>query len=409
MLKYRIKNFCKLIDGFSFKSSFYRDRGIKVLRISNVSKGKIINKEPRYYPLELFEDYKNSILEEADILVTLTGDVGQVGIIKKEHLPAAVNQRVVGLRNESNDLLTEYLFYNLNNETFEEYCKINSQGTAQLNLSILKMLNYKISIPNIEVQQAIANFLDNKTTKIDELINLQEKAMERLVVFMESLIRKYFGSYVSHKEDFPNEDYYLKYKRIDSVCNIIRGNSAFTKNDLKNVGKYIGLQYGKTYKIDIVDDSFGYYVSEVFFKESQICTQGDTVIISTSETMEDLGHSCFYNIDNLGLLGGEQMMLKPNTDIINEKFLYYTSIVFTKELRRHATGLKVFRFNTEHVKNIFFNLPSIEEQKEIVRILDEKIPEIKELIQIKKDKIQKLNEYKKSLIYEAVTGKIEVM
>jgi type I restriction enzyme S subunit len=280
-------------------------------------------------------------------------------------------------------------------------------GLKHLNKSLLG----EIRLPDYDIkyQETIANFLDEKIKKIDELIKLQEASIEKLDVFKEALIRKNVSNYIYHKGDIDSFVYNKESLRIDSVCKIIRGNSAFTKNDLSNDGDFVGLQYGKTYKVDAVDKNYNVYVKSNFYKESQVCKNGNTIIISTSETMEDLGHTCFYSREDLGLLGGEQMMLIPNQETISDKFLYYLSIVFTKKLRRHATGLKVFRFNTQHLKNIFFNLPSKEVQYKIVKILDEKIPKTNQLIQLKKDKIDKLNEYKKSLIYEAVTGKIEVM
>ncbi len=90
------------------------------------------------------------------------------------------------------------------------------------------------------------------------------------------------------------------------------------------------------------------------------------------------------------------------------KFLYYCAVEFSKYIKKYCTGLKVYRFNSTHLKNIYINLPSIHVQEKIVRLLDKKIIEINSLLDIKQNKIDKLNDYKKSLIYEYVTGKKEV-
>jgi type I restriction enzyme S subunit len=262
--------------------------------------------------------------------------------------------------------------------------------------------------PSFHEQQKIASYLDERTTKIDELIRVQEDAIANLFEFQQSLIRKYISDNVFHRDEL-DSNVYNNFVRLDSLCKIVRGNTAFKKDELKKIGDYVGLQYGKVYKINSVDDSYDFYVDKEFYKESQVVNKGDTIIVSTSETMEDLGHTCYYERDDIGLLGGEQMMLKPDNEEIISKYLYYCAKEFSKKLRVHATGLKVYRYNTGHLKNIFVSLPSVLEQTKIVNLLDKLIPEINQLIQIKKDKIEKLNEYKKSLIYEAVTGKIEVM
>ena len=139
-----------------------------------------------------------------------------------------------------------------------------------------------------------------------------------------------------------------------------------------------------------------------FYKSSQIVQYGDLIIISTSETIEDLGHSCFYNRNDLGLLGGEQLLIKPNNKLITEKYLYYYSKFFCRELRKYATGLKVFRFNTDDLKKIFIAIPLIEVQETIIQYLDTKTQAIDKKIHLLTQKANYYKEYRKSLINGAV-------
>ena len=192
-------------------------------------------------------------------------------------------------------------------------------------------------------------------------------------------------------------------QRIDWVSKIVRGNTAFKKDELLDAGEYIALQYGKTYKVDVVDDSFNFYVNSEFFNESQVTTKGDTILISTSETIEDLGHTCFYNNQNVGLLGGEQILLKPNRKFLHEKYLYHYSRQFGSELRRYARGLKVFRFNTSDLKQLFIAIPTLEEQLSIANYLDNKTSQIDHLISKKEKFIKLLEEERVAVINQAVT------
>jgi type I restriction enzyme S subunit len=192
-------------------------------------------------------------------------------------------------------------------------------------------------------------------------------------------------------------------QRIDWVSKIVRGNTAFKKDELLDAGEYIALQYGKTYKVDVVDDSFNFYVNSEFFNESQVTTKGDTILISTSETVEDLGHTCFYNNQNVGLLGGEQILLKPNRKFLHEKYLYHYSRQFGSELRRYARGLKVFRFNTSDLKQLFIAIPTLEEQISIANYLDHKTSQIDHLIAKKEQFIKLLEEERVAVINQAVT------
>lgn len=198
-----------------------------------------------------------------------------------------------------------------------------------------------------------------------------------------------------------------KIKRLFNICGFVRGNSGFEKNDLQTEGKYVALQYGKTYKVQEVNDDFKFYINDNFYKESQIVNYGDVIFVSTSETMEDLGHSVFYNRKDIGLIGGEQILLKPHENIIHGKYLFYLSKAFGKELQRFATGIKVFRFDVYDLKTIYIPVPPKQEQIAISDYLDKACERIDKIIKIKEDQIKQIKLVKKSRIEEAIKFGLE--
>jgi type I restriction enzyme S subunit len=198
-------------------------------------------------------------------------------------------------------------------------------------------------------------------------------------------------------------------KKLFGICRFVRGNSSFSKDELLNNGQYVALQYGKTYKINDVDEMYNFYVNDEFYKDSQIVNHGDTILISTSETIEDLGHSAFYNRTDVGLLGGEQILLSPHKNLLNSRYLHLSSKVFSKELRKHATGIKVFRFNIFDLKTIYTPIPPIQEQTAIVAHIQTQSTKINQAITLQQTQIDKLKEYKATLIDSAVRGKIKVV
>ncbi len=191
--------------------------------------------------------------------------------------------------------------------------------------------------------------------------------------------------------------------RLDWVGAIVRGNTGFKKDELLNKGEYVALQYGKTYKVDEVNSTFKFFVNSDFYKESQIVHCGDTILISTSETIEDLGHACFYNRADLGLVGGEQILFKPDRKVLNEKFLYYYSKYFRNEFKKYAKGLKVFRFNMNDLKNIIIAIPLLKEQTTIATYLDRKTTAIDQKINLLTQKTTKYKELRKAIINQTVT------
>ena len=284
------------------------------------------------------------------------------------------------------------------------------------NISYLDFRRFPFPFPPKEEQTAIANFLDDKTAKIDQAIAIKQKQIqllkERRQILIHKAVTKGLNDNVNLKDsgvewigEIPE---HWEVKKLSGLCNFIRGNSTFGKDELLCIGDYVALQYGKTYKVDEINDSYSFYVNDEFYKETQVVKYEDTILISTSETIEDLGHSAYYNRNDVGLIGGEQILLNPNNKKVNGHYLYFYSKLFSKELRKYATGIKVFRFNVNNLKTIYISIPSLTEQTEIAEFIETATTKITTAISLKEQEIDKLKEYKMSLIDGVVTGKVKV-
>jgi type I restriction enzyme M protein len=151
---------CEILNGYAFKSNNYVKDGVRVIRITNVQKGKIVDDNPKFYPLNTKEPIEKYKLIKNDLLISLTGNVGRVGLLPDRFLPASLNQRVACLRNDKKEISKKFLFHLLNQNNFEQNCIDSSKGIAQKNLSTVWLSKYKIPLPPIEVQEEIVAELD---------------------------------------------------------------------------------------------------------------------------------------------------------------------------------------------------------------------------------------------------------
>ena len=191
----QLKDICEILNGYAFKSSKYVDKGIRVIRITNVQKGYIEDDTPQYYPTESEKEIEKYMLQEGDLLMSLTGNVGRVAILKKEMLPAALNQRVACLRlKESSNVYKPYLFHLLNSDFFEKQCIFSAQGIAQKNMSTEWLKKYQIPLYSIEKQKDIAELFD----QIDGLIDDRKKQKYKLEELVKSRFIELFGDPVSN-------------------------------------------------------------------------------------------------------------------------------------------------------------------------------------------------------------------
>ena len=175
MIKKKLSDISKLINGYAFKSDKYVGSGVRVIRIANVQDGFISDEQPCFYPIDCLSYLGEAILQENDLLMSLTGNVGRVALLQKEMLPAGLNQRVECIR-PNNKISKEYLYYFFKSNRFKLEAIKNSTGIAQLNMSTKWLGDYEIPIYDQEITTKIISCLST----IEKAIKTQEKQLNLL-------------------------------------------------------------------------------------------------------------------------------------------------------------------------------------------------------------------------------------
>ena len=184
----RIGDACEILNGYAFKSDQYVMDGIRVIRIANVQKGYIEDNTPAFYPTDS-TGLERYMLEEGDLLMSLTGNVGRVAILERQFLPAALNQRVACLRLKTDKILKGYLFHILNSDFFERRCIESSKGVAQKNMSIEWLKDYEIPLYTKEKQIEIEEIL----SKIRAIISSRKSELQKLDELIKARFVEMFG------------------------------------------------------------------------------------------------------------------------------------------------------------------------------------------------------------------------
>ena len=209
--KVKLSEICNIDNGYAFKSENYtQGDGARVIRISNVQKGIILDNDPKFYPFEKLSELYRYEIYEGDILMSLTGNVGRVGIFPKELLPAYINQRICRIKPFDDCIDPNYLFHVLNSDEFEREAVDASAGAAQLNLSTTWVNNYQIQLPPLSTQKAIAEKLD----KADALRKKDKELLAQYDELAQAIFIDMFGDPVKNEKGW-------EIKSLDDVCNKI--------------------------------------------------------------------------------------------------------------------------------------------------------------------------------------------
>ena len=361
----------QVLNGYAFKSSLYENQGIRVLRITNVQKGNIVDDDPKYYPLSLTDEIRNYLLKENDLLMSLTGNVGRVGLLTKEMLPAALNQRVACLRILSNGLNLGFLFHYLNSDKFEQDAVLSAKGIAQKNMSTEWLKDYKLPLPPISVQQTIVSELD----KINELIRLKKEQLKDYDNLAQSIFYEMFGDPVENEKGW-------EVKKIGEIGTVERG-AGISKKDFVEDGLPC-IHYGQLHTI--LGPTTRHHhscIPESLLPKYKIAHTNDVIMAITSEDVEG---SC----KSTAWLGNYDIVIGSDAAILHHEqdgtFLsYYTMTkAFFNEKSKYAKGFKVTHISAKEIENIPVYLPPLALQKDFakrIEVIEQQKENIKSTIQ----------------------------
>ncbi len=269
------------------------------------------------------------------------------------------------------------------------------------------LMKFPLIAPPFEVQKSIADFLDQKCSEIDTLVADIQSQIETLEQYKRSLITETVTKGL-------NPDVETKDSGIEWVGNIPKHwevhpvyhyfGERKVKNSALKEQNLLSLSYGKIIRKDI--DTLGGLLPASF--NTYNIVEPDDIIIRPTDLQNDKRSLRTGLVTEHGIITSAYIDLMPKANV-NSKYFHYLlhSYDVTKVFYNMGNGVRQGLNYSEFAKLMVF-APPTQEQQEIVDYLDTKSDEINTIISEKKNQIETLEQYKKSLIYEYVTGKKQV-
>ena len=393
MEKVKIIDFCNISNGFAFKSDKYiSENGARVIRITNVQKGKIVDNDPKLYPfseLDKLEAYK---IFEGDILMSLTGNVGRVGRFPKELLPAYINQRVCRVMPKNEKLDTNFLFHFLNSDVFENEAIKNSAGAAQLNLSTKWLGDFEIPLPNLATQQRIATILD----QADAIIQNNRAIVQKYDALTQSLFLDMFGDPVKNEKGW-------KVKSLGDITNLITDGKHGNCNDEKDSGYYF--ISAKDVKNNLINYTDAREIPKIEFEEVDKRTNlqpGDLVMINTGATIGRMAIAKDIPETRKTTFQKSVAVIKVKNDIISSFYLQYVLELGIKTFANMGSGSAIKNLLLSEMRRFKIILPNLELQNQFA----ERVAMIEAQKQQAQQALAKSEELFASLLQRAFKGEL---
>lgn len=364
------------------------------------------------------EIVKNGFPQKNDILLTCVGTIGRCFVYNLEY-PHAFQRSVTFIRLNKEIAYSYYYKFFIQSTYYQTQLISLAKTSAQSGVYMSDLTNTIIVFPPLNEQTAIANYLDQKTTQIDDLISKKQRLIELLheerTAMINQAVTKGLNPNVKMKDsgiewlgEIPE---HWEEARIKNIVNIIGriGFRGYTTADLVKKGEgAISLSPSniKNHQLNINECT---YLSWDKYHESPEIKiyENDIILVKTGST---IGKTAIIPS------GTPEMTLNPQLVVfkdikLEQRFLYYMMIsnYFQGYFTVYTAGGSTPAISQEKINNFKIAFPSIEEQQNISKYIESEDSRINTIQYKTEQEIDLLKEYKTALISEVVTGKVKVI
>lgn len=402
--------FCfSLVNGSTPESSDYDcwDGDIKWITPADMSDTGTISHGERLITKYGYNSCGTTLLPIGSIVISSRAPIGKINITTAE---LCTNQGCKSLIRTGDNRYFYYLFLAGQHEL-----SLLGRGTTFLELSTYDLNGFGLVIPAEDEQKAIADFLDKECAQIDSIAADLEKQVTLLQQYKKSLITetvtKGLDKSVPMKDSgvefFGKIPAHWKVSKTKYVADISIGLvTTMTANYVDEDG--VPLIRNSNIRTNHIDDNGMVYLSKEFAKANigRALHKGDIVTVHTG----DVGTSAIINETYHMSHGFATIISRLKTKTVNNQFLcwLYNSEIFKEMSIAYSTGDGRQNLNLYDFVDFYILIPTLKEQMEIVNWLNLKCTEIDNFIENKQQQLLLIQQHKKSLIYEYVTGKKRV-
>lgn len=398
----KFKYFFDIYGGSGFKEEYQgQEKGdFPFCKASDINGAeKNLTTARNYVSQELVDKESYIVIPKNSILVSKIGEA-----LKKNHrkinlVNCIVDNNCEGfVLNSKNEI--NYLYYVLKCIDMSWF---DNGGTIP-SVNNFKLKNFFLPNCLYDHQQRIATYLDKKCSKIEETIQNQQQVIEKLKAYKQSLITEAVTGKIKIQNEIPD----FKYCNLGFIAEFKNGLN-YNASDFGTEVKFLGVGDFQNYLVLNDETMFSNIITDTEIEDDYYLKNGDIIFVRSNGSKELVGRAIMVdNIDFKVTYSGFCIRLRnKEPQKINSKFLLYffRSDYFRNELQRLSQGSNISNINQDLLSHIKIPLVDIQFQESVVDFLNKKCTAIDTAIEQKQKLIEKLTEYKKSLIYECVTGK----
>ena len=406
----RLGAVCFFENGYAFKSDkFSSEKGIPVIRISNIKENNV-DVDDCIKTLEENIDEK-FIVHQGDLLIAMSGaTTGKNGVYMSANI-AYLNQRVGNIKVKNKELLIEKFrnFYiaNMQNEILN-----TAYGGAQPNISSQKMSVMTFPLPPLSEQQRIVERIEELFAKLDEAKERLQEVAESFAVRKAALLHKAFTGELTKQWRLENGVSDESWEEITwgSFIEKIEAGKNWNalgrppKNGEFGVVKVSAVTWG-----EFLEDESKTCTEESQWNEEKRISVGD-FLFSRANTIQLVGNCVIVKDVKRKLMLSDKILRFSFSERVYDFFaLWYTrTSSYRKQIESVASGNQdgMRNISQNNMKTIIFPLPTLTEQHEIVRLIDDLLARERAAQQAAEQALATIDLMKKSILARAFRGEL---
>ena len=399
---------CNIADGPHETPNLVSD-GIPFISVDSLNDSEDIDLSvvKKYISEEDYNEYmKKANLENGDILFSKAATIGKTAILKDEKIMVWSPLAIIKV-NETM-CSNKYLYHMLSCKSLINYVSLLGGYNTQINVGMRALEKAFVPVPPKHEQQKIADFLDDKIREVDNIIIKTKASIEEYKKYRKSIVikavTKGLRSDVEMKEtdsdwvgEIPAHWDYVRIQRLFETVD--------ERNDDENallLSLYTALGVKPRNELEEKGNKASTVIN---YKKVQ---KNDVIVNKLLAWMGAIGYSDYEGVTSPDY---DVYRARKGANVVRNYYNeYFRNTCFNGDCYKYGHGIMLMRWRTypEEFLRIRVPNPPLVEQQEIADYLAEKCGEIDALIAKKEAFVEEMEAYKKSLIYEYVTGKKEV-
>ncbi len=378
----------------------YQSSGVKFIRTENIdSEGKVFG-ITKFINDEANNFLKRSQLKEKDILFSMAGTIGRVGVVSKNDIPANTNQALAIIRLINSNVLHPFIYYYLTSPIVQSIAQKRIAGVGRANISLIDVSAFQIPLPPLAEQKKIVEKIEELFSGLDSGVASLKKAKEQIKLYRQSVLVSAFSGKLTTKFTKNTENlselsvlsglpHGWKWVKLGEVTNNFDGQRIPLSKEVRAKRKGEYRYFGATEIIDYIDDY-------IFDGTYLLIGEDGANLLSKSRPLS-------FIVDGKFWVNNHAHVLQTKNGL---KIKYLNYFFNSISLGSYVTGSAQPKLTQKNLNKIPLPLSPLNQQTQIVEEIEKRFSEADNLEKAIDDSLEKSAALRQSILKQAFEGRL---